>query len=88
MPPYRIEVLPAASKTLRKLDPPVARRIRPAIDRLAINPRPPGTKALTGKPGLLRIRVGDYRIVYQVQDTRLVVLVISVDHRREVYERL
>ncbi|MGH3786679.1 MAG: type II toxin-antitoxin system RelE family toxin [Pseudonocardiaceae bacterium] len=81
-------MLPTASKVLRKLDPPTARRIRPAIDRLALDPRPHGASALTGRPGLLRVRVGNYRIVYRVEDARLVVLVVSVDHRREVYERL
>jgi mRNA interferase RelE/StbE len=48
-------------------------------------PRPPGAKALTGMTSVLRIRVGDYRILYEVQDDRLMVLVIDVGHRREIY---
>jgi mRNA interferase RelE/StbE len=62
-PRYSIEVRPAASKMLPKLDPPVSRRVLAAIHRLADDPRPAGVKALVGSPGLLRLRVGDYRVV-------------------------
>lgn len=52
---------------------------------LADNPRPAAARALVGAPGRLRIRVGDWRIIYRVEDARLVVLVVEVGHRREVY---
>ncbi len=55
------------------------------IDALATTPRPRGASALQGHPGVLRIRVGDYRIIYQVQDDLLTVLILRVAHRREVY---
>ena len=55
------------------------------IDALATTPRPRGASALQGQPGFLRIRVGDYRIIYQVQDDLLTVLILRVAHRREVY---
>lgn len=70
---------------LRKLDPPVSRRVLTAIQRLADDPRPAGVKALVGAPGLLRLRVGDYRVVYSVEDGRLLIVVVHLAHRREVY---
>jgi mRNA interferase RelE/StbE len=85
---WKIELTPAAVRQLRKLDGMVRRRVVTAIDRLAIAPRPAGVKALTGHPGLLRIRVGDHRVVYTVRDEQLIVLVIAVAHRREVYRGL
>lgn len=71
---YKIIVQPRARKAFLALDGPVRKRISAAIDTLAIDPRPPGTKALTGMTGLLRVRVGDYRIIYEVLDDRLLVL--------------
>ncbi len=82
---YRIELRPAAARALRKLDPPVRDRIRGAISLLAEDPRPPAARALRGRPGL-RVR-GDYRIVYTVQDDVLLVVVITLGHRRDVYAR-
>lgn len=84
----KIELTPAAVRQLRKLDGMVRRRIVTAIDRLAVTPRPAGVKALTGHADLLRIRVGDYRVIYTVRDEQLVVLVIAATHRREVYRDL
>jgi mRNA interferase RelE/StbE len=81
---YSIEVRPAARKALKGLDRTVQRRMQAAIELLADNPRPPGAVALRGRPGL-RIRVGDYRIIYQVQDDVLVVAVIALGHRRDIY---
>ncbi len=62
-------------------------RLRAAIDALAEDARPSGCVKLAGAPDLYRIRVGDYRIVYQVQDTEQIVLVLSIGHRREIYRR-
>jgi mRNA interferase RelE/StbE len=83
---FRIELRPAAARALRKLDPPAQRRVRGAIALLAQDPRPPGARALQGRPGL-RVRVGDYRIVYTVQDDVLLVVVVRLGHRRDVYEQ-
>jgi mRNA interferase RelE/StbE len=83
---YRIELRPAAARALRKLDPSVRPRIQGAIALLAQDPRPPAARALAGRPGY-RIRVGDYRILYTVQDDVLVVVVIALGHRREIYDR-
>jgi len=87
-PPYKIGISSAAARQLRKLDGVVRRRLFTAIDRLAVEPRPAGVKALAGHPGLLRLRIGDYRIVYAVHNGQLVVVVIAAAHRREIYRDL
>jgi mRNA interferase RelE/StbE len=83
---YRIELRPAAVRALRNLDPPIRQRIQGAIAMLAQDPRPPAARALRGRPGL-RIRIGDYRIIYTVSDDVLLVVVVTLGHRREVYDR-
>ncbi len=84
--PYSISYVPSAAKTIRKLEKSTARRLLEAIDGLTIDPRPPGCIQLKGGRGEFRIRVGDYRVIYDVQDDELVVLVLRVGHRREVYQ--
>jgi len=83
---YRIELRPAAVRALRKPDPPIRGRLQGAIALLAKDPRPPAARALQGRPGL-RVRVGDYRIIYTVADDVLLVVVVTLRHRREVYDR-
>jgi mRNA interferase RelE/StbE len=83
---YRIELRPAAVRALRKLDPQVRRRIQGAIALLARDPRPPSARALQGRPGL-RVRVGDHRIIYTVEDDMLLVVVVRLGHRRDVYDQ-
>ena len=82
---YAISYVPSAAKAIRKLDKPTARRLLDAIGSLASDPRPSGCVQIKGGGGEFRIRVGDYRIVYDVRDDELVVLVLKVGHRREVY---
>ena len=81
----RVIFSPAADRQLRKLPDDVQRRIVREAETLEDDPRPPGTAKLTGSEDLYRLRVGDYRIVYQIRKTRLVVLVLRVRHRRDVY---
>lgn len=77
-----------AEKFLGQLtDAALYRRLRAAIDALEQETRPAGCVKLAGSPDLYRIRVGDYRIVYQINGRELVVLVLSIGHRREVYRR-
>jgi mRNA interferase RelE/StbE len=83
-PTYRIEFLVSASKQLASIAPVHQRRIAARIDSLAMNPRPPGSEKLQGS-NRFRIRVGDYRVIYQLEDERLVVLVVRIGHRREIY---
>ena len=82
---YQVSILPAALRQVSKLPRIVQERIQQRIDALADDPRPPGTKALAGRSGFCRIRVGDYRVIYEIRDEILTVLVVRVGHRREVY---
>ena len=84
---YRVEVAPAAVRQLRKLDTSARRRIQAAIELLADQPRPSGAKKLLGGDGEWRARTGDYRIIYEIHDHVLLVLVIAVGHRRDIYQR-
>jgi len=83
---YRIELRPAAVRALRKIDPAMRGRVQGAIALLAQDPRPPAARALQGRPGL-RVRVGDYRIIYTVADDVLLIVVVTVGRRRDVYDR-
>lgn len=85
---YAVQVDRGAAKLLQKLDRPVQARLVAAIAALGVDPRPNGVKALTAHPGLLRIRVGNYRVVYTINDDVLLVLVVYLGHRRDVYDRL
>jgi mRNA interferase RelE/StbE len=84
---YRVEFAPAAARQLRKLDPSARRRIQAAVELLADEPRPSGATKLVGGAGEWRVRTGDYRIVYEIEDQVLLVLVVAVGHRREIYRR-
>ena len=85
---YRIELKPSAVRTLSNLPKKDQRRISAKIDSLAKNPRPRGTEKIEGREDLYRIRSGDYRIIYQVQAKVLLILVVKIGHRREIYGRL
>lgn len=82
---YRVLILPAASKGLRRIDPQVRPRIRGAVLLLAEDPRPPASRRLRGRDGY-RVRIGDYRILYRIKDDVLLVVVVTIGHRRDVYE--
>ena len=85
---YRIEFAPKAQRDFKALEASVRRRIARRIDSLAENPFPSGITKLEGEDRLYRLRVGDYRVLYQVQGKVLVVLIMGVGHRREVYRRI
>lgn len=85
---YAILYRASVKREMRRLDANVARRLDAAILSLADNPRPSGCVKLSGQAGLWRIRVGDYRVVYEIRDRQLIVMVVSVAHRREVYREL
>lgn len=84
-PVYRLEFTSGADRQFRKLPKQLQARLRSHIDALAQNPRPPGSEQLKGEDNAYRLRVGDYRILYEVHDRILLVLVVRVGHRREVY---
>jgi mRNA interferase RelE/StbE len=75
-------------KELSKLDRRIARRVHTAVLALADEPRPPGCRQLVGYPGLWRTRVGDYRVIYTIEDDNLLVLVLRIAHRSTSYNRL
>jgi mRNA interferase RelE/StbE len=82
---YRIELRPAAMRALRKLDPPIQKRVHAAIVLLAQDPRPPASRPLKGRLAY-RVRVGDYRVIYSIHDDVLLVVVITLGHRRDIYD--
>lgn len=84
--PYRIEIAPAAERQIRKLEAVVRQQIFKKIDTLGGNPRPVGVEKLTDT-GVYRVRVGDYRIIYDIDDKVTSVLVLKVGDRKRVYKR-
>lgn len=82
---YEIQLSPAAASKLKKFDPQVHRRVQAAIELLADDPRPPAATQLVGGEGEWRVRTGGYRIIYEIVDQRLVVLVINIGHRRDAH---
>jgi len=81
---YGLEILRSAQKQLARIDRQDHTRIISAIRALGDNPRPPGCKTLSGRSAW-RIRVGPYRVIYEIHDDRLVVLVIAIGDRKEIY---
>lgn len=84
---YRVEFAPAAAREFRGLSADTQRRLRPRIDALAVEPRPREATLLRGADDLYRLRVGDYRILYAIRPSVLLVLVIRIGHGREIYRR-
>ena len=83
---YSLRIKPSAAKEIEAIQPrAVRRRVVERIHALADNPRPPGSERLSGDPDRYRARQGVWRIVYSIKDDELVVLVVKVGHRREVY---
>ena len=82
---YRVEILRRAAKSLGKLPAQDFGRVRDAIRELADDPRPTGCKKLVGRDGW-RLRVGRYRVIYEVADAVRIVTVLDVGHRRDVYD--
>ena len=85
---HRIEVSPAAARQLKKIDRRVLSQIAEKIDSLASEPRPHGCEKLSGYDNLYRVRVADYRIVYGVEGRLVVVVVLKVGNRADVYQRI
>lgn len=83
---YAITVARRAARQLRNLDPQARRRVQAAIELLADEPRPTGAVKLVGGDGEWRVRTGDYRVTYEINDGELLILVVAVGHRRDIYE--
>jgi mRNA interferase RelE/StbE len=82
---FRVIIKPSAEKQLDRLPANVRRRVLDALESLCDQPRPPGCVKLKGEDDVWRIRVGTYRIVYSIHDDKLIVLVVRVAHRKDVY---
>jgi mRNA interferase RelE/StbE len=82
---YRIEFRPAAMRDLAKLETSTRRRIAATLESLGTNPRPPGVEKLKGHEHRYRVRCGDYRVIYEIEDRVLIILVLRIGHRRQVY---
>ncbi len=82
---YQIEFVKQAAKQFKALLTQEQERLQPKIDALATEPRPNGVVKLAGEDDLYRIRVGDYRIIYCIQDEQLLILVVKIGHRKDVY---
>ncbi|MEB3149706.1 MAG: type II toxin-antitoxin system RelE/ParE family toxin [Sphaerospermopsis sp.] len=85
---YIIEFAPKAIREFSKLTESVQEEITIKIDSLAFDPRPPGVKKLKGEKNKYRIRTGNYRIIYSIEDSKLLVLVLSIGDRKEVYKNM
>ncbi len=83
---YQISWRHSAVKELKKIKPSIVAKIVKAVEELANNPRPRGSKKLTGTNSVYRIRLGDYRVMYEIKDKELVVEVIKCKHRKDVYK--
>ena len=84
---YRLVFRPSAERAFLALPKEVQRRLDKRLLALQDAPRPSGIKALAGASGVYRLRVGDYRVLYEVHDDQVLVLVLAIGHRREVYRR-
>lgn len=85
---YEVEVSEAAKDFLLSIGKADAKRIGKKIDKLEENPRPAGVEKLSGEENIYRVRSGDYRIIYTIEDKILHVLVLKVGHRKEVCRKL
>lgn len=82
---YDLIIKPSAERSLDKLSHPIRRRIVDAMKELRNNPRPVGVVKLAGCDNLWRIRIGNYRAVYEIHDDHLLVLVLRIAHRKDIY---
>lgn len=82
---YEVQILPKVARQIKALSVEVRQDITLTIQSLANEPRPIGVKKLSGEKDIYRVRVGNYRVLYRIIDKVLVVVVVSVGHRREVY---
>jgi mRNA interferase RelE/StbE len=82
---YSIEFAASALREFKALDGAVQRRIGNRISELETNPFPAGSRKLHGQEDLFRVRVGDYRIIYRVDGKRIVIVIVRIGHRKDVY---
>ena len=88
MKKYKIEVSRTAEKQLKKLSKPNQIRIVKRIQQLSIDPFPEGSRKLAGFDDIYRVRVGDYRVLYSVDNGKVLIIVLKLGHRKDIYRRL
>ena len=82
---YQVIIQPSAAKAIRKLDRDTQAKVVRLLEALAAEPRPVGVTKMAGDDNLWRVRIGDYRVVYEVHDRKLIVLIVRVANRKDVY---
>lgn len=82
---YSVEIAPAAKRQIKKLSKDIQRLVIERLEQLAEIPRPLGVLKMEGEESLYRIRVGDYRIIYEIQDKVLLIVVVKIGHRSSIY---
>lgn len=85
---YKIEISSTAEKTLRKIPKKDLGKVIETIQILSINPYPPGCRKLSGEDGVYRVRQGNYRIIYEVDDQKITIFVLKIGHRSDVYKKI
>ncbi len=85
--PYKVEFAPATARQIKKLPASIQKRIIGRLEKLRPSPRPPGVNKLAGEEKLYRFPTGDHRIIYQIQDRVLLILVVKSGHRRDGYRQ-
>ena len=84
--PFTVKIANKAQKELKKVSPPYQQKIIKAVKELALNPMPIGVKKLKGRLNEYRVRVADYRIIYEIHDSEMIILVVKVGHRKAIYK--
>ena len=88
MPNYQLKLAPAAVRQLNKLAKLIQQKIFRRCELLELNPRPMDCKKLSGSDSFYRIRMGDYRIIYTIQDKELLILIVKIAHRKHIYRNI
>ena len=84
---YKIEITASAEKSLKKIPKIDLIKVIKVIQKLSIDPKPPGSRKLAGEDDVFRVRQGNYRIIYEVEGKKLLILVLKIGHRKEIYNK-
>lgn len=84
---YRVEIKPNAQRQIKKLSSVIQNQIIQKLEELKLNPRPSGIKKLVGEENLYCFRVNNYRILYEIYDQTLLIIVVKIGHRRDIYRK-
>ena len=82
---YQIQIVPKAKRQLKAIPRQMQTLLKDAIRELSETPRPQGVKKLSGEDNLYRIRIRNYRVIYKIEDNILLILIVAIGHRRDIY---